>query len=59
MRQSFQRKFGAGGPGFTLPGHPFLGYRRFDSHGANSRGWYTSGIVTRPGDGIDGLAASA
>jgi len=56
MRESFQRKFGAGGPGFTLPGHPFLGYRRFDSRGANSRGWYTSGIVTRPDDGVDGLS---
>jgi len=56
MRDSFQRKFGAGGPGFTMPGHPFLGYRRFDSHGSNSRGWYTGGVVTRPGDGIDGLS---
>ena len=55
MRQDFQAKFGAGGPGYTLPGHPFLGYRRFDSHGNNSRGWYTGGIVTRKGDGIDGL----
>ncbi len=55
MRQDFQAKFGAGGPGYTLPGHPFLGYRRFDSRGSNSRGWYTSGIVTRKSDGIDGL----
>jgi lysophospholipase L1-like esterase len=55
MRQDFQAKFGAGGPGFTLPGHPFLGYRRFDSRGSNSRGWYTSGIVTRKSDGIEGL----
>jgi lysophospholipase L1-like esterase len=55
LRQEFQAKFGAGGPGYTLPGHPFLGYRRFDSHGSNSRGWWTSGIVTRKGDGIDGL----
>jgi lysophospholipase L1-like esterase len=55
LRQQFQAKFGAGGPGYTLPGHPFLGYRRFDSHGSNSRGWYTGGIVTRKGDGIDGL----
>jgi lysophospholipase L1-like esterase len=55
LRQEFQAKFGAGGPGYTLPGHPFLGYRRFDSHGANSRGWYTGGIVTRKDDGIDGL----
>ncbi len=55
MRQDFQAKFGAGGPGYTLPGHPFLGYRRFDSHGWNSRGWYTDGIVTRKDDGVDGL----
>jgi len=55
MRQDFQAKFGAGGPGYTLPGHPFLGYRRFDSRGSNSRGWYTSGIVTRKSDGVDGL----
>ena len=55
MRQDFQTKFGAGGPGYTLPGHPFLGYRRFDSRGSNSRGWYTGGIVTRKSDGLDGL----
>jgi len=55
MRQDFQRRFGAGGAGFTLPGHPFLGYRRFDSRGSNSAGWYTDGIVTRKGDGIYGL----
>ncbi len=55
LRQEFQAKFGSGGPGYTLPGHPFLGYRRFDSRGSNSRGWYTGGIVTRRGDGIDGL----
>ena len=56
MRQSLQAKFGAGGPGFTLAGHPFAGYRRFDSHGSNSRGWYTDGLVGRPGDGIYGLS---
>jgi lysophospholipase L1-like esterase len=55
LRQNFQARFGAGGPGYTLPGHPFLGYRRFDSRGSNSRGWYTGGIVTRKDDGIDGL----
>ena len=55
MRQDFQRKFGVGGPGFTLPGHPFLGYRRFDSRGASSRGWYTDGLATRQGDGVYGL----
>lgn len=33
-----------------------MGYRRFDSRGANSRGWYTDGLVTRKGDGVYGLA---
>jgi lysophospholipase L1-like esterase len=56
LRQALQRKFGVGGPGFTLAGHPFAGYRRFDSHGSNSRGWYTDGLVGRPGDGIYGLS---
>ncbi|HEV2688492.1 MAG TPA: SGNH/GDSL hydrolase family protein [Bryobacteraceae bacterium] len=55
MRQALQRKFGAGGPGFTLAGHPFAGYRRFDIRGSNSRGWYTDGLVGRQGDGIYGL----
>lgn len=55
MRQEFQAKFGVGGAGYTLPGHPFLGYRRFDSHGSNSKGWYTGGIVTHRDDGADGL----
>jgi lysophospholipase L1-like esterase len=56
MRQSLQAKFGAGGPGFTLAGHPFAGYRRFDSKGNNSRGWYTDGLVGRQGDGLYGLS---
>ncbi|HEX5229994.1 MAG TPA: SGNH/GDSL hydrolase family protein [Bryobacteraceae bacterium] len=55
LRQDFQAKFGVGGAGYTLPGHPFPGYRRFDSHGSNSRGWLTSGIVMRKSDGIEGL----
>jgi GDSL-like Lipase/Acylhydrolase family len=55
MREAFQQKFGAGGSGFTLAGHPFLGYRRFDIRGSNSRGWYTDGLVGRKGDGSYGL----
>jgi lysophospholipase L1-like esterase len=55
MREAFQQKFGAGGSGFALAGHPFLGYRRFDIRGSNSRGWYTDGLVGRKGDGSYGL----
>ncbi len=55
MREAFQQKFGAGGSGFALAGHPFLGYRRFDIRGSNSRGWYTDGLAGRKGDGSYGL----
>ena len=56
MRQALQNKFGVGGPGFTLAGHPFTGYRRFDIRGTSSRGWITEGLVGHPGDGIHGLS---
>ena len=56
MRQALQRKFGSGGPGFTLAGRPFRGYRRFDIKGDSSRGWHTDGLVGRPGDGVYGLS---
>jgi lysophospholipase L1-like esterase len=55
LRQNFQSKFGCGGPGFILPGHPFRGYRRFDTSGSNSAGWHTEGLVGRTGDGRYGL----
>lgn len=56
LRRQLQAKFGAGGPGYTLAGHPFLGYRRFDSQGSSSKGWFTAGTIGHKGDGIDGLA---
>jgi len=55
LRTELQARFGAGGPGFTLAGHPYLGYRRFDSRGAQSGGWRTSGTVTHASDGMEGL----
>jgi lysophospholipase L1-like esterase len=55
MRLAFQAKFGAGGPGFALAGHPYLGYRRFDVSGTNTVGWVTEGTTGRPGDGRLGL----
>ena len=39
LRYAFQRRFGNGGPGFSLAGHPFNGYRRSDTrHGATGDG---------------------
>ncbi len=55
LRQNFQSKFGCGGPGFIMPGHPFRGYRRYDSSGSSSAGWHTEGLVGRAGDGRYGL----
>jgi GDSL-like Lipase/Acylhydrolase family len=55
MRQGLQSRFGAGGAGFAFAGHPYRGYRRFDISGASSPGWFTDGLVGRPGDGMYGL----
>ncbi|MBI4890896.1 MAG: hypothetical protein HY821_09755 [Acidobacteria bacterium] len=56
IRARFQQKFGDGGPGFTQAGHPYLGYRRYDSKGAMTRGWKPVGLLAREGDGWYGLA---
>lgn len=55
MRLAMQAKFGFGGPGFALAGHPFLGYRRFDVTGSGSPFWVTEGTAGHPGDGRFGL----
>lgn len=55
LRSQLQARFGAGGPGFTLAGRPYLGYRRFDSRGSQSAGWRTSGTTTHASDGMQGL----
>ena len=55
MRTELQARYGVGGPGFVLPGHPFRGYRRFDVVGNSSEGWTPEGTVMHPGDGREGL----
>ena len=55
MRQGLQSRFGAGGPGFALAGHPYRGYRRYDLSSAGSEGWLTEGTVGHLGDGRNGL----
>ena len=56
IRSELQSKLGDGGPGFIHPGHPFEGYRRFDSKGTQSRGWRAEGLLSREGDGLFGLS---
>lgn len=56
LREQFQSRFGNGGPGFTLAGSPFPGYRRHDLeayHSSNT--WITEGVLTRRGNGMHGL----
>jgi lysophospholipase L1-like esterase len=55
LRYLFQTKFGDGGPGYSLAGHPYRGYRRLDLRSWSSRGWYSDGLVGRSGDGRYGL----
>jgi lysophospholipase L1-like esterase len=55
LRDLFKEKFGDGGSGFSLAGHPFAGYRRFDARGGGTPGWQTHGLASAAGDGYFGL----
>ncbi len=55
LREQFRERFGDGGSGFSLAGHPFLGYRRFDARGGGTSGWVSEGLRTGAGDGWFGL----
>ncbi len=55
MRYFFQQRFGNGGSGYSLAGHPFAGYRRFGTHHGATAGWQTDGLSSGEGDGYYGL----
>lgn len=55
LRLEFQQKFGNGGSGYSLAGHPFAGYRRFGTHHGATPGWQTDGLSSGDGDGYFGL----
>lgn len=55
LRDLFQQRFGDGGSGFSVAGHPFAGYRRFDARGGASTGWHSDGMRSGTGDGYFGL----
>jgi lysophospholipase L1-like esterase len=55
MRYFFQQRFGNGGSGYSLAGHPFLGYRRFGTRHGATPGWQTDGLSSGEGDGYFGL----
>ena len=56
MRNAAQSIYGNGGPGFIHPGHPYLGYRRFDASGSSTTGWKTDGNKSHQDDPNQGLA---
>lgn len=55
LRDRFQHRFGNGGSGFSVAGHPFRGYRRVDARGGASPAWLSEGLRTAAGDGYFGL----
>src|SRR5580704_4138421 len=55
LRDLFQQEFGDGGSGFSVAGHPFAGYRRFDAHSTATAGWQSEGLRKADGDGYFGL----
>ena len=55
IRSLFQERFGDGGSGYSVAGHP-AGLRRIDVRSGSSRGWRVDGLVgMKPGDGVYGL----
>jgi lysophospholipase L1-like esterase len=55
LRDLFQQRFGDGGSGFSVAGHPFAGYRRFDARSSATAGWQSEGLRKADGDGYFGL----
>lgn len=55
LREALQQRFGNGGSGFSVAGHPFAGYRRFDAKSSASPYWESAGLRTARGDGYFGL----
>jgi lysophospholipase L1-like esterase len=55
LRELFKARFGDGGAGFAVAGHPFPGYRRFDAPGGASPLWQSYGGHLGTGDGYYGL----
>lgn len=59
IRAMIQDRFGNGGPGFSLAGRPFAGYRRFDLKSGQSLRWETEGLLTKGTDGNYGLGGAS
>ncbi len=55
LRELLKARFGDGGAGFAVAGHPFPGYHRFDAPGGASPLWHTYGGHLGVGDGYFGL----
>ena len=55
IRQLLKERFGDGGSGFSLAGHPFRDYRRFDVRGGSTMGWHAGGLLSPGADGYYGL----
>ena len=55
VRLLLQAQFGDGGGGYSLAGRPFSSYRRLDLKSGESRGWHSEGLLSRDGDGLNGL----
>jgi lysophospholipase L1-like esterase len=56
LRTLFQTRFGDAGPGFSLAGYPFAGYRIHGTKHAQSTGWLALGTHLRDiGDALVGM----
>src|ERR1039457_4863546 len=59
LREQFRERFGDGGSGFSLAGHPGVGERRRDARGGGTTGGVSAGVRTGAGDGGFGVGGGA
>ncbi len=58
LRRLLQERFGDGGPGYVMPGKPWLYFRHAQARSFSTGGWETIGLARDGGDGLYGRSGT-
>jgi lysophospholipase L1-like esterase len=59
LRRLLQGRYGDAGPGFVMPGNPWIGFRNAQARSFSTGGWETIGLGREGGDGLQGRSGTA
>ena len=59
LRRLLQARYGDAGPGFVMPGNPWIGFRHAQARSFSTGGWETIGLGREGGDGLQGRSGTA